>query len=202
MFKKLLILTSFAAVLNAATTMCYKKNHFDPETIESIPLKGGKCEGVLSANQMKEHGYTVKDIKISDGDSGLNYMYIFEKADAFDTAIINGQTMSKEDLKSYINELKVEDEIKQKKAKAKANLAAGKESYIKHCQECHGEKGEIKAYGTRALIKMSSDDIEITMRDYALDEVDSSYAFLMKPYAVIVNENQVKNIIGYLETLK
>lgn len=202
MFKKALILATSTLLLNGATTMCFKKNHFDPETIETIPLKGGKCEGVFSAQKMKELGYTVKDIKITDGESGLNYMYIFEKEDSIQTAFVNGQAMTKDDLKAYINEIKQEEDIKKEKELAKANLEEGKRLYVMHCESCHGIKGETPAYGTRPLVNMTKIQIETTMRDYDLNEVKSPYAMLMKPYATIINEEQLENIIGYIQTLK
>lgn len=202
MLKKAFILASSALLLNAATTMCYKKNHFDPDTIETIPLKGGKCDGVFSVEKMKELGYTVKDIKISDGDSGLNYMYILEKEDIMDKAFIEGKAMSKEDLKAYINEIKQEEEIQKEKEMIQANLEEGEQLYIQHCQECHGKKAETPAYNTRPLINMSKIDIEVAMRDYDINESKSPYALLMKPYATIVNESQLENIIAYIQTLK
>ena len=55
MLKKSLYVMCTASILSAATTMCYKKDHLDPSTIETIPLDGGECAGKLSVNQMKKY---------------------------------------------------------------------------------------------------------------------------------------------------
>ena len=199
MFKKAFLIASSALLLNAASTMCYKKNHFDPDTIETVPMQGGKCEGIFSIEKMKELGYTVKDIKITDGESGLNYMYILEKEQG-ESAFVNGKSMTKDDLKAYINELKQEEEVEKEKEKVRANIELGKSIYESTCSRCHGD-GTTSAYGTaRPLIELSEDDIIMAFREYQLQEKDNGMAIVMKPYVSRYNQKDLKAISAYIDT--
>jgi len=79
MLKKGLCVLSFATIMMADTTMCFKKDWVDPSTIESTALDGGKCMGNKSLQDMKANGWIVEDIKISSGNSGMNFMYVLKK---------------------------------------------------------------------------------------------------------------------------
>lgn len=81
---KLLSKTLIAAIstlvlaqgLSAQTTICYKKDWKSPSTIETTKLEGGECKGELSFAQMKKNGWKLKDLKIENGEKGLNYIYV------------------------------------------------------------------------------------------------------------------------------
>ena len=62
--------------LLAKTTICYKKDWKSPSTIETTKLDGGECDSKYSFNDMKKNGWSLKDIKIEKGKSGLNYIYL------------------------------------------------------------------------------------------------------------------------------
>lgn len=108
-----------ASILSASTVMCFKKNHFDPSTIETISLDGGKCNGKLSVTDMKKDGYEVQDIKISSGDMGMNYIYIFNKGGQSNSNIVTDKdgkiSMTKEELKAYLVDVQKEQKIQKKK---------------------------------------------------------------------------------------
>ena len=61
----------------AETTMCFKENA-SMSTIENTPLDGGVCNGKLSVNDMKAKGWSVDDIKISQSQTGMNFIYILK----------------------------------------------------------------------------------------------------------------------------
>ena len=203
MLKKSLLVLSTVSLLSAETTMCFKKNHFDPTTIETIPLQGGKCEGVFSVKDMKEQGYTVSDIKISDGESGLNYIYVFQKEDMLNSAIINGRPMGKEELRSYLKEINREEQMKKLKEEKEGNIKEGKAFYEAHCVECHGQKGELNAYGTSKPLKnMTFEQMSRAINDYEYNDRMGSNAFVMKQYVGIITDDRLKNISAYLKNIK
>lgn len=71
------ILTSaFAQGLSAKTSICYKNNWTSPSTIETVALDGGVCQGKFSYKQMQKKGWSLRDIRITKGEKGLNYSYI------------------------------------------------------------------------------------------------------------------------------
>ncbi|MEA3384384.1 MAG: c-type cytochrome [Campylobacterota bacterium] len=178
MFKKSLLFLSTASLLFASTTMCYKKNHIDPETIETVKLKGGVCNDELSVEDMKKNGYKVEDIKLSNSKVGLNYTYIFIKNDMQKVV-----EESKEDINS-------------------ADIKAGEKIYNKTCKRCHGD-GTISAYNrARPLASLNEDEIAESIRDYSLDEKDNGMAILMKPYANSLIDKDIKDVAAYIQTLK
>ena len=205
MIKKTLSLVSLAALLSASSTMCYKKNHFDPETIESIPLKGGECENKFSVKDMKSKGYIVKDIKISSGDSGFNYIYIFDKSSENNTAQAKssgGVYLTKENLREHLKAYQEEEKAKKKEKQKVADIDAGKKIYESVCSTCHGN-GTIKAYNlARPLLDLSEKEIKTAFRDYGLGVKDNGMAILMKPYVSKYNYKDIHNISAYLESLK
>lgn len=193
------------SLLFASSTMCFKKDHVDPSSIESIPLNGGECAGKYSVNQMKDQGYNVKDIKITLGENGMDYMYIFSK----ETVVLGGQNSSggqaltKEQLKAYLYEIQEEEKIANKKKEEMGDIAAGKEMYTSQCAQCHGDRGEKKAYNvSKPLNTMTFDDMVYAIREYDLGERTGGMTMLMKPYAAGLTEDKIKNISSYLQSLK
>ena len=71
----IILITLFATMLNAQTTMCYKENHSDMTTINTTKLDGGLCQSKKSAKEMNNEGWTTEDIKINSN----NYIYLFKK---------------------------------------------------------------------------------------------------------------------------
>ena len=204
MKNKLLITTlsilSFGIInLQAQTTMCYKENHTSMSTIETISLNGGKCENKKSVQQMKKDGWEVDDIEITKTTKGKNYIYIFKK-----------------DIQQNINEealmakvlAKIEagkkEKFKADKEKYRlASLAGGKKLYIAKCQNCHGAKAELEPMNTsRALKGLSLIDFESALEGYDRGDYDRGTAIIMRPYAVGINDTDIKNIYFYLKTLK
>lgn len=197
-----------ASLATASTTMCFKKDHIDPSNIDSIPLEGGECQGMFSVEDMKKQGYNVSDIKITVGDNGMNYMYVFTKqtvviGDANTKVEAGVQVLTKEQLKEYLSELKEEEKIEQQRKEQLGDIALGKEVYTSQCASCHGNKGEIKAYNiARPLNTLSFEDIENAIEDYDLDRRKGQYVFLMKPYATGLTDAKLKGVAAYIRTLK
>lgn len=208
MIKIALSTTLCTALAMASTTMCFKKDHMDPSNIETIPLEGGECKDMFSVEDMKKQGYNVDDIKITVGNNGMNYMYVFSKknviiGNANTKAPAGTQVLTKEQLKSYLNELKEEEKLEQKRKEIMGDITLGKEIYTTTCVSCHGKKGELKAYNVaRPLNTLSYKEMEEAMEDYDLDRREGNYVFIMKPYASSLNDAKLKGIATYLRTLK
>ena len=204
MFKQTLLLASSVALLSASTTMCFKKEHIDPSTIETVKLEGGECGGNLSSQDMQRAGYEVGDIKISAGDTGLNYIYIFKKDEPLATVTTDGKMiLTKEDLRAKMQELRDEEKAEEKEKIRVGNVAKGKEIYTSQCIKCHGEKAELSAYNVaRPLNTLSFDQMEMAITDYDLGTRKGSYAFLMKPYANNMAVDNLKAVWAYIQTLK
>lgn len=203
MFKQTLLLAFTSALLSASTTMCFKKEHIDPSTIESQKLEGGECGGKLSAQDMQRLGYTVGDIKISSGESGLNYIYIFKKDEPLATVTTDGKMiLTKEDLRAKMQELRDEEKAEEKEKIRVGNISSGKEFYEANCKQCHGD-GTIAAYGVaRPLLNLSQTQMENAVRDYDFNKRQSATATIMKPYASLLTTERIQNIYTYLQTLK
>lgn len=185
--------------LYAQTTMCFKENHKSMSTIDNTKLDGGLCAGEKSSLEMKNEGWSVDDIKVTDTKNGYNYIYVFkkeEKVSNFDIDKLEKQIM---------NRLEDKEEAAKKEAIIKKNYAmsvSGKQRYIAKCQTCHGEKGEAEARGTsRPLRDLSLDDFTMAMRDYNLGTYNRGQAFIMMPYATITNQDDLKNIYVYLKSV-
>ena len=160
--------------------MCYKKDHLDPDTIETIPLKGGVCDEKRSVRDMQNDGYKVEDIRISNGIEGLNYTYIFIKDSSTKKSIPKSA------------KLEINDKV---------DIKAGEKLYNKTCVTCHGD-GTISAYNAaRPLATLSVEQIEESIRDYGLDEKDNGMAILMKPYANSLIDEDIVNVAAYIQTL-
>ncbi len=202
MLKQTLAILSCSAILSASTTMCYKKNHLDPGTIEYISLDGGKCDGKFSVLDMKGEGYIVDSMKIhnSKNAEGLDYIYIFKKdSNTEDDA---GVAISAVGLKAQLKQLK-DDEKKQKEIDdTKLSIENGKKLYQNDCIECHGEDARVEAYNSaRALGSLTLEDMQVSIRDYNLEEKDNGMAILMKPYADSLMPNDIEDVYNYIQTL-
>jgi len=82
-FNKLLLAGLSTCLLSslvfAQETICYKNDVEKPSTVESIPLDGDICNGKLSVNEMKNTGWDILDIKITNSQNKFNYSYYFIK---------------------------------------------------------------------------------------------------------------------------
>ena len=201
MLKKTLLLASSAALLSASTTMCFKKEHIDPSTIDTVKLEGGECGGKLSSQDMQRLGYTVGDIKISSGETGLNYIYIFKKDEPLATVTTDGKMiLTKEDLKAKFLELQDEQKAEQKEKERISNLALGKDIYENVCRKCHGD-GTTRAYGVATpLAELSETQIITAFAEYRFNQKDNGMAMIMKPYVSRYNESDLKAISAYIQT--
>ena len=206
---KIALSTALCAVLaTASTTMCFKKDHLDPSNIETTPLEGGECQGMFSVTDMKKQGYNIDDIKITVGGGGMNYMYVFSKqkviiGNANTKAAPGTQVLTKEQLKSYLSELKEEEILEQKRKEEMGNITLGKEIYTSQCVSCHGEKGELKAYNkSRPLNSLTYEEMEASIGDYEYMKKATMTQSVMKPYASGLTEAKLKGIATYLRSLK
>ena len=201
MLKMSLAVASTAAILSASTTMCYKKDHLDPSTIESIALDGGKCDGKLSVIQMKKNGYVVDSMKLQNGTDGLNYIYIFEKK-SHEVSKDGVNSVTNEQLTAQIKEIEKNKKLQKVTQNDTLMLEEGKKVYETTCKSCHGN-GSISAYNTaKPLKQMSLEEMELSIRDYNNGSKDNGMAILMTPYANMVTKKEIKSIYIYLKTLK
>lgn len=204
--RKLLLISIFTIInLHAATTMCYKENITDPALSESLPLDGGKCAGSKSVSDMQQDGWEVNDIKITASKtSGMNYTYVFKKGGV--SLADEESSMSEEELMARIIE-KMESRNKaRKKAKKEeerqAIIARVSQFYIDTCQKCHGEKGEIKAYGnSRPLRDLTLAQLENGVDKYTTNMPNTSTAIIMQPYARGITDKDLNDIYLYLQSL-
>jgi len=187
--------------LFAQTTMCFKEKHTSMATIESTPLDGGLCSSSKSVQEMKKEGWSVDDIKIEKSSNGNNYIYIFKKDE--DTISSLDEEKLEQRIMQKLEQRKEEEKSAKIVAVKKKMSKNGKELYINTCQTCHGEKADKKAYNTsRSLVDLSLQDMQLSIRDYTLDEYDRGMAMIMKPYATMLNQKKIKEVYSYIKTLK
>jgi len=196
----LLLINIFAfTMLNAQTTMCFKERHTSMATIETVKLDGGLCQGKNSVKDMLKNGWTTDDIKINNS----NYIYIFKKK----TALLADIDMDVLEQK-VVQKLQKAEEKNQKIKKEKmriGRLNTGRKTYINKCQTCHGVNGLERVHNTsRPIADLSLKEFILTMRGYVNndEDYDRGKAFLMRPYAVTSDSNDIKNIFVYLKSLK
>jgi len=192
------ILTSSLAF--AQTTMCFKENHKSMSTIETTSLNGGECQNQKSVQDMKNDGWSVADINISNTSDGSNYIYIFKKEEK-KLSSINEKALEEKILQRLETRKKEEQAAMKKEIKLRMSKN-GKELYINKCQSCHGEKAD-EIYGpSRALSELNLYDFKTTIRDYGLGEYNRGQAFVMIPYANLMDNQDVKNVYSYIQSLK
>ncbi|AXH08704.1 hypothetical protein CP960_05065 [Malaciobacter halophilus] len=189
-----------ATIATAQTTMCFKENHKDMSTIENTALHGGECKGFKSAKQMNNEGWKTDDIKITSTKNGNNYIYIFKKEEkglsSVDQAALETKILQR-------LEQRKKEEIALKKQQIYVRKSkSGEKLYKNKCVSCHGEKGELKARNVSRPIKdLNLQDFAISIRDYNLGTYDRGMAFVMKPYALLMNDKDVKNVYIYLKSI-
>ncbi len=187
-------------IANAKTSMCFKENHKDISTIEEINLNGGVCEGSKSVKDMKKDGWKIDDIKITQTKTGSNYIYIFKKDEPKITTI-DEEALETKILQRLEQKKEEELELKKKEIYSKKSKS-GESLYNNKCISCHGKKGELRARGISRPIKdLNLQDFQISIRDYNLGSYDRGMAFVMKPYALLMNDNDVKNVYIYLKSI-
>lgn len=197
---KLLIstLTLFTSInLLANTTMCFKEKHPSLSTIENTKLDGGECNSLKSLNNMKNEGWQVKDIKITPKNDKYNFIYIFTKKEA-----ISNEELEKNIIKK-IEEKKITQEKKSQEDLEKNDITLGKKIYISKCTQCHGQRGEIKAYdSSEALNTLSYEDMNFAIRRYTFDDdYGNGNQDIMRPYASNINSEDLKKVHKYLQTI-
>ncbi|MGB3752078.1 MAG: c-type cytochrome [Arcobacteraceae bacterium] len=201
MLKKSLYLACTASLLAASTTMCYKKEHLDPSTIETIALDGGVCAGEKSVGDMKKNGYIIESLKLQNETSGMSYIYVFKKQNEIKKEVVTSG-ITDEQLTARLEAISKKKEIKKVEEETVSSLENGENIYTSTCKSCHGD-GSIRAYSTaRPLNDLSLEDMEISMRDYANGSKDNGMAILMTPYVNLVTNEDLKSIYTYLQTLK
>jgi cytochrome c553 len=62
--------------------------------------------------------------------------------------------------------------------------------------------GELKAMNSsRPLNSLSLEDFQIAIRDYGLDQYDRGMAFVMKPYASMLIDKDIKAVYEYIKRI-
>jgi len=205
MIKKSLYVMCAASILSASATMCYKKEHLDPSTIESIALSGGECKDKLSVNDMKKNGYQIDSMKIQNGKTGFNYIYVFQKEtkNAITApAVTLSSSLTDEELTARIEKIQKKKVEQKKKEEIISSVKSAENLYNTTCKRCHGD-GTIRAYNlARPLKELSLEDMQISMRDYSNGTKDNGMAILMQPYSNLVTKKDIDGIYNYLKTLK
>lgn len=201
MKKILLTLLVGSISVFAETTMCYKENIKLVTGIENIKLDGGLCQGKTSLNEMKNDGWKVEDIKMSSSTTGTNFTYIFKKNEKQYTALDMDKLEQKIVARIETNRIESEKEMLQE-LKIKMSQE-GKAKYIKTCQNCHGEKAELEAFGTaKPLVSLNLEDINLSINQYKSNLKDNGNGLIMSPYARTITTQDIKNIYSYILTLK
>ncbi|RDX35398.1 hypothetical protein DZA35_00645 [Arcobacter sp. HD9-500m-PIT-SAG03] len=198
----IILITLFATMLNAQTTMCYKENHSDMTTINTTKLDGGLCQSKKSAKEMNNEGWTTEDIKINSN----NYIYLFKKVTTINE--VNMDELENRVLERMKNE-KIEKNKLVKEKLEKSKIKYGKKVYEAKCIFCHGKKGELQKYGKAPIKDLNLRNFEKAIREYTTGERDkvkdsnsiNTFAPLMKPYAAMLSPNKIHNIYVYLKSI-
>lgn len=206
------LLFSTTAIL-ADTTMCFKENHSSMATIESVALDGGACEGKYSINDMKNKGWSVDDIKITQNANSMSFIYILKSSDHPKNApmlagaaggTISGN-LSQEQMEANIMaklEAKKEAEEKVKlEEELKAARIDAQTLYVNNCQSCHGEKGEISKTSFRAIKNLSVEDMEEMLKDYKLGRGEKASSIYGPAHVNYLNDKAINGIKAYLDEI-
>ena len=189
----------------ADTTMCFKENHQSMSTIENTPLNGGACAGKNSINDMKANGWSVDDIKISQTPNGMNFIYIL-KTPTTQTTAVNTVSGNSADMEARILakiEKKKEEEKKATEVKIQKDLAIeGEAFYVKKCQSCHGEKGELTAKGySRPLNSLSNEEMRDSIAGYTNGTYNRGMASTMQPITSTLTYVTLEKVHAYLNKI-
>ncbi len=199
---KIIYITIFFTTLAfSQTAMCFKENHKNVSTISRTALDGGECKGLYSLEDMKKKNWKIEDINISSNKDGKTYVYILKK-DETTISLLDEEKIEKRIMQRLQKRKK--QEVEEKKQEIKYTMSKnGKELYINKCLSCHGKNANIKAQNTsRPLVDLNYSDMKIAIRDYTIDDYDRGRAFLMKPYALMLSEQTLKNVYSYIQSLK
>ncbi len=188
-------------IATAQTTMCFKENHKSMMTIETTALNGGECQNQKSVQDMKKEGWSVADINIDKTKNGANYIYIFKKEEANLSSI--DEKALEEKILNRLEERKKQEIATKKKEAYIRKSKSGEKLYNNKCISCHGKNGELKARGvSRPINSLNLQDFMLSIRGYNLGDYDRGMAFVMKPYATLMNDKDIKNVYVYLQSLK
>ena len=199
---KIIYITIFFTTLAfSQTSMCFKENHKNVSTISSTTLDGGECKSLYSLEDMQKQNWKIEDINISSNEYGKTYVYILKKNETT-ISFLDEEKIEKRIMQRLQNRKK--EEIEDKKQEVKYTMSKnGKELYINKCLSCHGANAALKAQNTsRPLADLNYSDMKIAIRDYTLDDYDRGRAFLMKPYALMLSNKNLKTIYSYIQSLK
>lgn len=197
------ILLLSSTIIFAETTMCFKENA-SMSTIENTPLDGGICNGKLSVNDMKAKGWSVDDIKISQSQTGMNFIYILKTASApiQSSQFVGNQAQMEANILAKLEAKKEAEEKAKVEKELKDAAVIAKELYTNKCQTCHGANGEKSAYNTaRPLKDLSVEDMQESIKNYKVGKVDSMNANIMAPYANFIDYKEIKGIHAYLQSI-
>ncbi|MFA6789250.1 MAG: cytochrome c [Arcobacteraceae bacterium] len=204
MLKKSIITTclilSSMTIAHAQTTMCFKQNHADLVTIENTRLDGGECASKKSAADMKKEGWTIGDIKMTPSASGTDFIYLFKKETNLENV---SEEVLMDRLYKRIETEKVAKEEAAKEEVISANKKAGEKLFVSKCAICHGEKGELKAKGvSRPINSLDHIEFQTAIKDYNVgNNKDAGMAIVMRPYANMMDYNDIKNVYTYLKSI-
>lgn len=200
-------------VFGAESTMCFKQGWAFLADIEKTALDGGECGSKKSVQEMKKDGWRIIDIKVTPAKLGMDYVYIFKKGEENITVVNqtipqNNQTMVPVQNGGFvitdeiISKIAAKKEEKEKIDKSAKQLTNGEKIYKQSCANCHGLKGESTAYQTsRALNKLSEEDIVYAIRGYNLNDYDRGMGYLMAPYANFMTKDDAIGVYKYLQSI-
>lgn len=183
------------------TTMCFKENHTNLSTLESVKLDGGECQSKYSLTEMKASGWRVEDIKISNN----NYIYILKKGTPttsnftttnIDEAELERRVLAKMEKKKEIEEKKKEEIRQKNSAQNGANI------YVNKCQVCHGEKGLEKPGMSNEIGTLSKSDFKGSIQGYRNGSYNLGTAVQMSSYAYAMSEEDIEDVYYYLQSIK
>jgi mono/diheme cytochrome c family protein len=202
---KVLLKTTLASALFTTlafsqTTMCFKENHTNLTTLETVKLDGGECQSKLSLTDMKANGWEVDDIKINNN----NYIYILKKGSVSTT--VNSSNINMEDLEAKVlakmeAKRKIEKEQKEKIQKEE-NASNGKKIYTNKCQNCHGAKGELEPGFSAVIANLSKDDFQGSIDGYRNGSYNNGTSIQMTAYALAISDEDINNIYDYIQSVK
>jgi cytochrome c553 len=193
---KLAIITSLTTLAYSEVTICFKKNHSDISTLDSVKLDGGKCLGTNSQNEMLKRGWILDNFNMKNGD----YLFVFKKNEN------DLNITSKESIEAII-EKKIKkdknDEIANTlKIEKEKSTSLGERTYLKKCASCHGLKADEKAGNSALLNSMSLDDFLDSLKGYKIGSYNLGNSSEMKPYAVGFSSYEMKNVYEYIQSIK
>ena len=193
---KLAIITSFTTFAYSEVTICFKKNHQDISTLDSVKLDGGKCLGTNSQSEMLKQGWILDNFNIKNGD----YLFIFKTDDK------NMTMTNKESIEAIVEKKikkdkteEIENTLKIEKEKS---TSLGKRTYLKKCSSCHGLKADKKVGNSALLNSMSLDNFLDSIKGYKIGSYDLGNSSEMKPYAVGFSSYEMKNVYEYIQSIK